>query len=109
MGKLRTGDTDDFPVESRSGGINYVLVYPEPRVEKRYTRVDGTLQQKERTVGFQHFKSTKSEKQKLLSELKQIGDPEDWDLLGVWKGRHRSDTFELDIDRFRERMEGAEL
>lgn len=109
MGKLRTGETDEFPVESRGGGINYILVYPEQREESRLTRVNGDIQRRERTIGFQHFKSTKGQKEKLLSALEDIDDPSEWDLLGVWKGRHRSDTFELDIEGYRERMESADL
>lgn len=109
MGNLRTNDTDDFPVESRSGGINYMLVYPDHRERSKTVRADDGFEKEISTVGYQHFKSTKGEKQDLLSELNQIEDSSCWDLLGVWNGRHRSDTFELDINRFRERMKEADL
>ena len=89
MGKLRTNGTDDFPVESRSGGINYILIHPDAE--------------------YQHFKSTKGQMENLLSTLEQIHEEDRWTLLGVWKGSYRSDTFDLDINQFREKMNDADL
>lgn len=88
MGQLRTDSTEDFPVESRSGGISYILISPDD---------------------WNHYKATKTEKTRLLNRLQQFDDYDDVDLLGVWTGRHRTDTHQLELPRFVKRMEDAEL
>lgn len=115
MGKLRTDSTEDFPVESRGGGVGYLLVHPEPITKNRYivTNPEGTShhergERREVEQNWEHFKSTKGEKEKLLSKL-QESNPDEVTLLGYWAGRHRTDLHELRLPRFQERMENADL
>jgi len=92
MGKLRTNSTEDFPVESRSGGISYILIRPSAGGD-----------------GYSHYKATKTEKTKLLKQLTSINDYDDVTLLGIWTGRHRTDTHVLKLPKFVERMEDSDL
>lgn len=118
MGKLRTDSTEDFPVESRSGGISYILVHPAETKEEP-VREDGSIvwedkenfemKKREYEQRYTHFKATKTEKTELLEKLKEYDDYDDVTLLGVWTGRNRTDTHELELPRFVERMEDADL
>lgn len=110
MGKLRTGDTDEFPVESRSDHLNYILVYKEPKMEEQ-KEVQGTeiVVVGEEPVHWEHFKSTKSDKKKLLGELEDVEDYDQVDLLATWKGEWGTDTFHLELPEFVDRLREADL
>ena len=119
MGNLRTDSTEDFPVESRSGGISYILVHPpKTKSEAAYDedgqvvwvdRENHEVKKREYQERYTHYKATKTEKTSLLRDMKELNDYEEVSLLGVWTGRHRTDTHVLELPRFVERMEDAEL
>lgn len=115
MGKLRRGSTDDFPVESRSGGVGYLLVYEDPREEQRRKLVEFDKETGERDYGewteishWKHFKSTKGEKESLLAELEEVNLGE-VTLLGYWSGEYRTDMHQLEPEKYKERLSNAEL
>jgi hypothetical protein len=111
MGKLRRNDWDDFPINSRSDQINYILIYDEPfqSTRREYDREKGESRTIEEEVSFKHFKSTKGAKESLLSELESVDDYNAVTLLGVWPGKYSADTFVLDLPEFIDAMNEAEL
>lgn len=118
MGNLRSNSTDDFPVGSRDGGVGYILIYDEPKEETKRklasdpTETDASDYEWEEytvTVPWKHFKSTKTEKTSLRKELEGLDDYDGVTLLGYWAGQWRTDIHQLELPRFLERMQTAEL
>lgn len=119
MGKLRTDSTERFPVESRSGGISYILVHPAKTKTESMRDEDGDIvwedaenhvvKKREYEERYTHYKATKTEKTSLLKDLREFEDYDEVTLLGVWTGKHRTDTHVLELPRFVERMEDADL
>lgn len=119
MGKLRTDSTDDFPVESRSGGISYILIHPVITKERPLRDEEGSIvwEDEDNFVSkkenyeerWSHYKATKTEKSDLLDALREFDSYDEVTLLGVWTGKHRTDTHVLELPRFVERLETADL
>lgn len=109
MGNLRSDTTDTFPVERRDDDISYIFVPPEPIENERSEIQSGELVEIVTTQPFEHFKSTKSDKVKLLNRLRELESTDDAALLGIWAGEWRADVHELDIRVFIERLEEASL
>lgn len=120
MGKLRTDSTEKFPVESRSGGISYILISEHGLTKEETVRDENgdvvyedeeafEFKKREFTVPYEHYKATKGEKEKLLDRLESLDGYDGVELLGIWTGKHRTDTHVLELPRFVERLQDAEL